>query len=158
MKKTRIASLFVSVLLLLPLYSMGDDCRSGVVLGEFNISLGKYSSWNSMRNTSHCNTVQVDCSISPVDTKVGNTTKTVDTLGELGTLVYEFGFECLDKAAVLNDKGQQAFKDVYIEDLGFQGTLWNHFQSEANRCWNHYFGIYEELKNKMCVTKPLFNF
>ena len=56
-------------------------CLTGVTPGEFNISLGKYSNWNSNVNTSHCNTVRYSygCEIDVDDNKVGNITESADT-------------------------------------------------------------------------------
>ncbi len=149
--KQVITRLVAPVLLALPFAAAGT-CTSGVTPGTFDIDLGKYSNWNATANTTHCNEVRFDCTITPAHTKVGNTTDSADTQSELRSLMYQFGFECLDKAAVLNDKGQQAFVGVYPDDLSFQGVLFNHFQAEANRCWNHYAAIFEELKDKMCTT------
>ena len=156
MKKI-ITSLVGFVFLSSPFFAMAT-CLTGVSPGDFNISLGKYSNWNSIANINYCNEVRYaySCEITSSDTTVGNTTDSADTKVELEALIYKFGFECLDKAATLADKGQKAFTDVFPEDLGFPGALYTYFQAEANRCWNHYFDYYESIKDKVC-TVSLFN-
>ena len=152
-----IAGLVASVFLALS-FSAVANCTSGVVPGTFDIDLGKYDNWNARANTAHCNEVQVDCTITTEHTTVGNTTERANTESELKSLSYKFGFKCLEKAAVLHDKGQKAFVGVYPDDLGYGGILMKHFEAEANRCWNHYFAIYEDLKDKMCsVSTPVVN-
>lgn len=149
MKKV-IPGLVVSVLLALPFSAMGV-CLSGVAPGEYDIELGKYNNWNSKINVDHCDEVNFDCTITQSHTIVGNTTESVDTRNKLEALTNKLGEDCLDKAAVLNDKGQQGFVDVYPDDLGYQGTLWEHFEDEANKCWNHYVAIFNNKKDDMCI-------
>ena len=150
MKKI-ISRLVASLLLAAPFSAMGI-CTSGIMPGDFDIDLGKYSNWNSMMNAEHCSRINFDCAITPSHTKAGNTTERADTLDKLEALTHKFGGECLNKAAELTDKGQQAFFDVYQDDLGYQGRLWQHFEDEANRCWDHYAAILARLKDEMCTT------
>ena len=131
--------------------SNASACKSVVFPGTFTINLGKYSNWNSKMNKNYCSEIQLDCSINNSHTTVGNSTETANTSQKLKTLIEKFRFECLDKAAELNNKGQKAFFDVYSDDLGYQGTLWTYFEKEANKCWNHYQNIYDKLKDNMCI-------
>ncbi|MCZ0945069.1 MAG: hypothetical protein OXJ53_18610 [Gammaproteobacteria bacterium] len=143
--KAMILASAVFLLSLSPLSSIGQEaCVAAVTPGDFSIDLGKYSNWNSEANYAHCNIVQFDCSIDSSDTTVGDTTSSSTSLIALNTLVTGsngFAYECLDKAAALADKGQQAFVGVYDSDLGYQGVLMQHFQAEANECWNHYTDV-----------------
>ncbi len=128
-----------------PLPASGEEaCDAVVAPGSFAIDLGKYSQWNSEANTAWCNTLQFDCSINQSHTEVGDATSSATSLSQLNELVSGmdgFAFGCLDKTAVLNDKGQKAFVGVYDSDLGYRGALWEYFEDEANECFNHYMDI-----------------
>ena len=144
MKGTRaiFSALMVFLCCVPPISSVAQvACVAAVAPGDYTIDLGKYSNWNSVMNRAHCNTVRVDCSINASHTQVGDTTTIAGSLSELTELVTGadgFAFDCLDKGAVLVNKGQQAFVGVYDSDLGFQGVLWQHFQGEANKCYDHF--------------------
>ncbi|MCY4278019.1 MAG: hypothetical protein OXE81_09330 [Gammaproteobacteria bacterium] len=119
-------------------------CLPSAIPGEYRIDMGKYDNWNAQANHSHCDVVRVDCSITHDHTVVGDVTRSASGLTDLNTLVQGpggLGFECLEKAGFLAYRGQIAFKGVFDDDLGYQGPLMRHFQSEANACWDHYITV-----------------
>ncbi|MCY4342084.1 MAG: hypothetical protein OXE83_00725 [Gammaproteobacteria bacterium] len=119
-------------------------CLPSTTPGEYRIDMGKYADWNAQANHNHCDLVRVDCSINHDHMVVGDLTRSASGLSEFNTLVQGpggLGFECLEKAGFLAYRGQIAFKGVFDADLGYQGPLMRHFQSEANACWDHFVAI-----------------
>ncbi len=117
-----------------------------VTLGTFKISLGSYADWNNRAAESgNCDLYQLDCSLDEDEHRVvGDSTTTANSAAELQSLVWQFGFSCLDQAAVFADIGQHVYPDVGE----FGGPLHRHFEKEANRCWDHYDNIYQSNKDK----------
>ncbi len=112
--------------------------------GDYRFDMGKYDNWNAQANHSYCDLVSVDCRITNDHVVVGDLTRSASGLADLDTLVQGpggLGFECLEKAAFLAWRGQIAFKGVFDADIGYQGPLMQHFQDEANACWDHYIDI-----------------
>ncbi len=155
-ERSRILSIFldnlkiVQVLLIYLLGSVVSSAEDNPALWPitprtFEFSLGKYSDWNERAElTEECALDSLDCLLDEDEHRVvGDNTSTAATRSELRQLTFKFGIECLDKSAVFINIG----KYVYPDEGEFQGPLHNHFVSEANRCWDHYDDIYEEVGN-----------
>ena len=108
--------------------------------GTYTISLGKYSDWNSRIADSKCGFYGLDCELDNDENRVvGDSTSSAGSASALRELTWQFGFDCLEKAARFSDIGQH----VYPEVGAYGGPLHAFFEAEANRCWNHYDQIYE---------------
>ena len=118
----------------------------GIVVypGTYTISLGKYSDWNSRVADSKCRLYGLDCELDNDKNRVvGDTASSASSASELRELTWQFGFDCLDKAARFSDIGQH----VYPDTGAYGGPLHAFFEAEANRCWDHYDQVYEKNKN-----------
>ena len=136
--------ILISMLLLIP--SSVVLAQHVVFPGTLKISLGTYTDWNSQAEVSTIciNNPHIVCKLDSDEYRVvGDTTSSASTADELKTLTQSFGFECLDKAARFADVGQYVYPDVGY----YQGPLHQHFESEANRCWDHYDDIYQDNKD-----------
>ncbi len=131
----------LATLLCIPFLVLAEH---SVTPGTFTIALGSYSDWNARIADSQCGFYGLDCELDNDEHRVvGDNTTTANSASQLQAIYYQFGFECLDKAARFADIGDQLYPDVGQ----YGGPLHNFFQGEANRCWNHYDKIYRDNKD-----------
>ncbi|MCY4218853.1 MAG: hypothetical protein OXE56_06245 [Gammaproteobacteria bacterium] len=138
-------SILFLILIFLPFLSVAQTIGAPLFPGTFEISLGDYSDWNARVAESNCEVLGLECELDDDEYRVvGDKMSSASSKQELRDLTWEFGFECLDKAAVFIDRGQHIYPNVGE----FGGQLFTFFLAEANRCWDYYDDFYERNKAK----------